>query len=1249
MMTALVSAQSQFGEIRGEVKDKQSGKPLEDASVALELNGVVKSTTTTNEKGSFSFKTLPPGEYTIKLVLFGYEKIQLEDVVVSVDQITYVKMEPNPTSTEIKGFTKKGYKVPIINPDGVNGRTTTSKELTNIPTRNINSIVGQSANVNSIGGGNPNFSGARSSGTAYYIDGVRVIGSFNVPRSAIDQVQVVVGGTPAQYGDFVGGVINITTKGPSRKHQGGFEAISSSMFNPYHFNQFEYSLQGPIKVINKKTKNERVLLGYSTSGNFLYQKDQTPLYGGVWYLKPEKLAELEQNPLRPSPTGRGFVNNAEFITRDDMMNRTANLNTPILQANLTGNINFQPTKNINIVLGGTLNYSDVIGYNFGNTLFNYKSNAHSVNSTYRGWVRLTHTLKKEERKSKDKESKSIVSSAYYTLRFDYTQTNGLTEDALYKDDIFSYGYLGKFTTYRAPSYRVVNKGIYGQPDVYTYFDKTTNSYKTIQLSNYVMQTGMRDTLYTFERGGKNPIRENYTQYIYDYYKSRGNTITSGDELRFNTGLLNGDAPQSVYSIWNNVGAPGAGYGKSQVEQYTLFGMSEVTLRSKKDPDRKHDLQFGLQYEQRIQRGYSVSPYGIWSLMRQLAAKDAPVRDISNPNVVYDPVTGQFLDTVKFDMVVDQAAQGTFTRNLRNHLMQTGQVDAYGKPIGNNSYLDVDMYSPDHYKINYFSPDELLNNGSGVVNYFGYDPYGKRLRGQPSINEFFDSTKRTIGAFQPIYTAFFIQDKFAFKDLIFRIGVRFDRYDANTFILKDPFSLYPVKTVREVRAEGSQLSSQINSAMSDDAVVYVNDVESPTNIVGYRETNNDNGVTKWYDKSGSNINDPQLIANQTSTGRIAPYLVNRAKDQQKLSDKSFTDYKPKFYINPRIWFKFPISTTAQFFANYDVLSQRPDAGNITTIDDYYFLIANVTGVINNPALKPQRTTSYELGFKQQIGDNSGLSLIATYREMRDMVQIYRYNQAYPLNYTTFGNIDFGTVKGFRVEYELRDAGVKENMNLSANYSLLFADGTGSNAGSQQALINAGQPNLRTLFPLDFDIRHTIKGNFDFHFKDNDGPTVKGKYWFQNAGMNIIVQAFSGTPYTANSQPINEGQSGVVQRSQVRGSINGSRKPWIYNGDITFDKTWNLNTSRKDMREGKRPMNINAYIWISNVLNTKNVTGVYRYTGSATDDGYLASAQGQQAIQRSLSAQSFIDLYTTRIQNPGLFLQPRLIRLGFRFNF
>ena len=44
---------------------------------------------------------------------------------------------------------------------------------------------------------------------------------------------------------------------------------------------------------------------------------------------------------------------------------------------------------------------------------------------------------------------------------------------------------------------------------------------------------------------------------------------------------------------------------------------------------------------------------------------------------------------------------------------------------------------------------------------------------------------------------YVQDKFAFNDLLFNIGVRVDRYDANQDVPKDPYCLFPTKTVSEV--------------------------------------------------------------------------------------------------------------------------------------------------------------------------------------------------------------------------------------------------------------------------------------------------------------------------------------------------------------------------------------------------------------------------------------------------------------------
>ena len=120
-------------------------------------------------------------------------------------------------------------------------------------------------------------------------------------------------------------------------------------------------------------------------------------------------------------------------------------------------------------------------------------------------------------------------------------------------------------------------------------------------------------------------------------------------------------------------------------------------------------------------------------------------------------------------------------------------DAYG--LGYEEFVDIHTYNPDQLDIGMFSADELLNNGSNYASWYGYDHQGNMLDGvQPGMNEFLTDQdadgnyKREIGAFQPIYVAGYIQDKFALDDIIFNIGVRVDRYDANQGVLKDRYSL-----------------------------------------------------------------------------------------------------------------------------------------------------------------------------------------------------------------------------------------------------------------------------------------------------------------------------------------------------------------------------------------------------------------------------------------------------------------------------
>ena len=83
-------------------------------------------------------------------------------------------------------------------------------------------------------------------------------------------------------------------------------------------------------------------------------------------------------------------------------------------------------------------------------------------------------------------------------------------------------------------------------------------------------------------------------------------------------------------------------------------------------------------------------------------------------------------------------------------------------------------------------------------------------------------------------------------------------------------------------------------------------------------------------------------------------------------------------------------------------------------------------------------------------------------------------------------------------------------------------------------------------------------------------------------------------------------------------------------------------------------VNVYLRIANLLDRRNVVGVYRYTGSPTDDGYLATAEGQGVVenvaaQEGRSVQAYLNSYSWAMLNPNNFTQPRRIYIGASFAF
>ena len=88
-----------------------------------------------------------------------------------------------------------------------------------------------------------------------------------LPQSALEQVTVITGGMPAKYGDATGGVIEVTTKGPSRNFAFGGQYETSELIDHQHYNLLGFNMQGPL-ILGKDTTKSTSLLGFFLAGEF---------------------------------------------------------------------------------------------------------------------------------------------------------------------------------------------------------------------------------------------------------------------------------------------------------------------------------------------------------------------------------------------------------------------------------------------------------------------------------------------------------------------------------------------------------------------------------------------------------------------------------------------------------------------------------------------------------------------------------------------------------------------------------------------------------------------------------------------------------------------------------------------------------------------------------------------------------------------------------------------------------------------
>lgn len=205
-------SQSNDGEVRGRVIDSVTNAPLDMANIILMSGETVINGCYSEPDGYYIIKPVPPGTYNIRISFVGYGTKEIQHVIVGQNKAT--ELDAALTHTTLKLFTVSEYRNKLIDKYQVQTATTyDAEELKDSPTRTVNEKVSTTSGVFQADDGKSlNIRGARDDGTQYLVDGIKIVGPFTIPYSAIDQITVLTGGVPAQFGDATGGIIVITTK-----------------------------------------------------------------------------------------------------------------------------------------------------------------------------------------------------------------------------------------------------------------------------------------------------------------------------------------------------------------------------------------------------------------------------------------------------------------------------------------------------------------------------------------------------------------------------------------------------------------------------------------------------------------------------------------------------------------------------------------------------------------------------------------------------------------------------------------------------------------------------------------------------------------------------------------------------------------------------------------------------------------------------------------------------------------------------
>jgi len=221
------------GKISGRVTDSNTGEVLPGVNVILEGTS---SGAAADLNGDFFILNVPPGTYTVRAQMVGYETMRMENVRVSVNRTTEIKVRLRQTVLQGEVVVVQAEKVAIKKDQTSTVRNVSSDQIDLLPVENMGAVISMQAGV--VDG---HFRGGRLNEVSYLVDGMQVTEAFggngravDLETEAIQDLEVITGTFNAEYGRAMSGVVNAVTKSGSSRYSGSFSYDAGNYYTSHN-------------------------------------------------------------------------------------------------------------------------------------------------------------------------------------------------------------------------------------------------------------------------------------------------------------------------------------------------------------------------------------------------------------------------------------------------------------------------------------------------------------------------------------------------------------------------------------------------------------------------------------------------------------------------------------------------------------------------------------------------------------------------------------------------------------------------------------------------------------------------------------------------------------------------------------------------------------------------------------------------------------------------------------------------------